>query len=92
MNERDTGKKFKRLMISLRGNALEFVDTLQLKVTMIPANSLAQRFGITSNETLYRLKFKTRRRYDKESLDKLIQDLRYLAEKSIPKGKRCNIP
>ena len=74
-------------MIALRGTALEFVDTLQLKVSKdydLLKSALAQRFGITSNVALYRVKFKGRRRQENETLDKFIQELQYLAERAYP--------
>ena len=87
LNEWDNANKCKRLMISLRSNALEFVDTLQFKITKdydSLKSSLAQRFGVTSNESLYRLKFKSRRRNENETIDWFIQDLQYLAERAFP--------
>ena len=86
-NQWDNSTKCSRLMIALRGNALEFVDTLQLKVSKdydLLKSALAQRFGITSNEALYRVKFKGRRRQENETLDKFIQELQYLAERAYP--------
>lgn len=83
----DNTVRCQRLMIALRGSALEFVDTLQLRVTKDYdqlKQALAQRFGIASNEALYRVKFKGRRRNENESLDKYIQDLQYLAERAYP--------
>lgn len=86
-NNWENAVKCKRLMIALRGNALEFVDTLQLKVTKdydSLKSALAQRFGVTSNESLYRVKFQGRRKLENETLDKFIQDLQYLAERAYP--------
>lgn len=86
-NDWDNSTKCKRLMIALRGSALEFVDTLQLKVTKDYDSlklSLTQRFGVATNESLYRIKFQGRRRGENETLDKFIQDLQYLAERAYP--------
>ena len=94
LNEWDNTNKYKRLMISLRSNALEFVDTLQFKVTKDYdsfESSLAQRFGVTSNESLYRLKFKSKRRNENETIDRFIQDLHYLAERAFPNERVQNI-
>ena len=93
INKWDNTTRCERLLVSLRGSALEFVDTLQLKVTKdydSLKQALAQRFGITSNEALYRVKFKGRRRNQNEDLDKYIQDLQYLAERAYP-NERSNI-
>ncbi|MEW8548167.1 MAG: hypothetical protein AB2693_32085 [Candidatus Thiodiazotropha sp.] len=87
LNKWDNTARCERLMVVLRGSALEFVDTLQLKVVKdydLLKQSLAQRFGVTSNEALYRVKFKGRRRNKSETLDKYIQDLQYLAERAYP--------
>ena len=86
-NQWENSTKCSRLMIALRGNALEFVDTLQLNISKdydLLKSALAQRFGITSNVALYRVKFKGRRRQENEMLDKLIQELQYLAERAYP--------
>ena len=87
LNKWDNTARCERLLVALRGSALEFVDTLQLKVAKdydLLKQALAQRFGITSNEALYRVKFKGRRRNNNETLDKYIQDLQYLAERAYP--------
>lgn len=90
INNWENAAKCKRLMVALRGNALEFVDTLQLKVTKdfdLLKSALAKRFGVMSNESLYRVKFKGRRRNENETLDRYIQDLQYLAERAYPTEK-----
>lgn len=90
INQWEGSDRCKRLMVALRGSALEYVDTLQLKVTkdfdQLKA-ALASRFGVTSNESLYRVKFKVRRRRENESSDRFIQDLQYLAERAYPTEK-----
>ena len=93
INKWDNTARCERLLVSLRGSALEFVDTFQLRVTKdydLLKQALAQRFGVTSNEALYRVKFKGRRRNNNEDLDKYIQDLQYLAERAYP-NERSNI-
>lgn len=90
INKWDGSEKCKRLLVSLRGSALEFADTLQLRITKdfdLLKDALAGRFGIASNESLYRVKFKGRRRNANESLDKFMQELQYLAERAYPNEK-----
>ena len=90
INNWEGSDKCKGLMVALRGSALEFVDTLQFKVTkdfeQLKA-ALASRFGVTSNVSLYRVKFKGRRRNENETLDHFMQDLQYLAERAYPTEK-----
>ncbi|MEW8547986.1 MAG: hypothetical protein AB2693_31150 [Candidatus Thiodiazotropha sp.] len=90
INNWEGSDKCKRLLVSLRGSALEFADTLQLKVTKdfdLLKEAFASRFGVTSNESLYRVKFKGRRRNANETLDKFMQELQYLAERAYPNEK-----
>ena len=87
LNKWDNTARCERLLVALRGSALEFVDTLQLRVAKdydLLKQALAQRFGVTSNEALYHVKFKGRRRNNNETLDKCIQDLQYFAERAYP--------
>lgn len=90
INNWEGSDKCKRLLVALRGSALEFADTLQLKVTKdfdLLKEAFASRFGVTSNESLYRVKFKGRRRNANETLDKYMQELQYLAERAYPNEK-----
>ena len=87
INNWEGSVKCKRLLVALRGSALEFADTLQLRVTKdfdLMKEAMSTRFGVTSNESLYRVKFKGRRRNHNETLDKFMQELQYLAERAYP--------
>jgi len=86
-NNWDSTAKCSRLLISLRGEAVEFVDNLTYGQTRDYAElkrALAQRYGEIHNTQIHESQFYARRRNEHESLDQYLKALQYLADKAFP--------
>ena len=87
MNEYDTESRRKQLLISLRDEALEFVDSLLVKDTKnytCLKSALADRFSIVDDKANFLAQFKSRHQHLNESIETFLQDLWHLAERAFP--------
>ena len=86
LNEYDTETRRKQLLISLRDEALEFVDSLLVKDTKDYTrlkSALADRFSIRDDKANFLAQFKSRDQHLNESIETFLQDLWHLAERAF---------
>ena len=82
----DTETKCLHLLASLREDALKYADILELRVVKdydLLKAALAKRFTVSHHESFYRQQFKTRIRFEDETLEQYLQELWYLAEQAF---------
>ena len=80
--------KCRRLIISLRGDAVEYLDTLthrQTKDYTLLKHALSQRFSEHVNPFVYEQKFYARCKQRNETFAQYSRALQSLAEKALPK-------
>ena len=82
----DTETKCLHLLASLREDALEYADILELRVAKdydLLKAALVKRFSVSHHESFCRQQFKTRIRFEDETLEQYLQELWFLAEQAF---------
>ena len=93
LNEYDTETRRKQLLVSLRDEALEFVDSLLVKNTKDYTrlkSALADRFSIGEDKANFLAQFKSRDQHLNESIETFLQDLWHLAERAFPEASNSS--
>ena len=94
LNEYDTETRRKQFLISLKDEALEFVECLHVKDTKDYTrlkSALADRFSIRDDKANFLAQFKSRDQRLNESIETFLQDLWHLAERAFPEASNsCN--
>ena len=93
LNEYDTETRRRHLLVSLRDEALEFVDSLLVKDTKnytCLKLALADHFSIVDDKANFLAQFKSRHQHFNESIETFLQDLWHLAERAFPEASNSN--